>query len=82
MGGSSRILTNSGFSGGEVVGYLGNGGTVTINNVQSNGGNHWVALYFANGDSSYRNVTVRSVSALCRLFVAFSDRLLFCFCPR
>lgn len=58
MGGSSRILTNSGFSGGEVVGYLGNGGTVTINNVQSNGGDHWVALYFANGDSSYRNVTV------------------------
>lgn len=32
---------------------------MTINNVQSNGGAHWVALYFANGDSTYRNVTVR-----------------------
>ena len=40
---------------------LGHGGTVTLNNVQGTGGTHWVALYFANGDSTYRNVTVRSV---------------------
>ena len=39
----------------------GHGGTVTINNIQSNGGAHWVALYYANGDSTWRNVTVRSV---------------------
>ncbi|KAI0093999.1 glycosyl hydrolase [Irpex rosettiformis] len=58
LGGSSRLLSNSGFSGGSAVGYLGNGGTVTINNVQGTGGAHWVALYFANGDSTYRNVTV------------------------
>ncbi|GJE90871.1 galactan 1,3-beta-galactosidase [Phanerochaete sordida] len=57
-GGSSTLLSNSGFSGGKGVGYLGHGGTVTINNIQSSGGSHWVALYFANGDSTYRNVTV------------------------
>ncbi|KAI0341845.1 Arabinanase/levansucrase/invertase [Trametopsis cervina] len=59
LGGSARLLTDSSFSGGSAVGYLGSGGTVTIKNVQSsNGGAHWVALYFANGDSTYRNVTV------------------------
>ena len=42
----------------------GHGGTVTINNVQGTGGAHWVALYFANGDSTYRNVTVRCVRQL------------------
>ncbi|KIP09092.1 carbohydrate-binding module family 35 protein [Phlebiopsis gigantea 11061_1 CR5-6] len=57
-GGTSTILSSSIFSGGEAVGYLGHGGTVTINNVQGTGGAHWVALYFANGDSTYRNVTV------------------------
>ncbi|KAK7693323.1 hypothetical protein QCA50_002891 [Cerrena zonata] len=58
LSGSSQLLTSSGFSGGTAVGWLGNGGTVTINNIQSNGGAHWVALYYANGDSSWRNVTV------------------------
>ncbi len=41
---------------------VGDGGTVTISNVQSNGGAHWVALYYANGDSTWRNVTVRLVA--------------------
>ncbi|KAF7789531.1 hypothetical protein EIP86_000477 [Pleurotus ostreatoroseus] len=58
LGGSSRLLSSSSFSGGEAVGYLGHGGTVTISNVQSSGGAHWVALYYANGDSTWRNVTV------------------------
>ncbi|EIW60508.1 galactan 1,3-beta-galactosidase [Trametes versicolor FP-101664 SS1] len=57
LGGSSRLLTNSGFSGGTAVGYLGNGGTVTIT-VQGRGTAQWVALYIANGDSSWRNTTI------------------------
>ncbi|KAI5115555.1 hypothetical protein M0805_001884, partial [Coniferiporia weirii] len=58
ISGSARILTSSAFSGGEAVGYLGNGGSVTINNVQGNGQGQWVALYYANGDSTWRNTTV------------------------
>ncbi|THG99627.1 hypothetical protein EW026_g2739 [Hermanssonia centrifuga] len=58
LGGSATIASDPSFSGGRVVGYLGDGGTVTISNVQSNGGAHWVALYYANGDSTWRNVTV------------------------
>ncbi|TFK57697.1 galactan 1,3-beta-galactosidase [Heliocybe sulcata] len=57
-GGSSTVISNSAFSGGEAVGYLGDGGTVTINNVQGNGNGQWVSLYYANGDSTWRNVTV------------------------
>ncbi|KIJ27418.1 carbohydrate-binding module family 35 protein [Sphaerobolus stellatus SS14] len=59
-GGNSTLITNSGFSGGHGVGYLGNGGTVTLNNVQGNGvsGGQWVAVYAANGDSSYRTMTI------------------------
>jgi len=58
ISGSARLLTGSQFSGGEAVGYLGVGGSVTINNVAGNGQGQWVALYFANGDSTYRNTTV------------------------
>ncbi|KAI0079984.1 galactan 1,3-beta-galactosidase [Panus rudis PR-1116 ss-1] len=58
LGGAARLLSDSSFSAGRSVGYLGNGGTVTLNNVQGNGQAHWIALYYANGDSSWRNVTV------------------------
>ncbi|KAI0781064.1 galactan 1,3-beta-galactosidase [Trametes elegans] len=57
LGGSSRLLSNSAFSGGKAVGYLGNGGTVTIT-VQGRGAAQWVALYIANGDSSWRTTTI------------------------
>ncbi|KIY45219.1 glycoside hydrolase family 43 and carbohydrate-binding module family 35 protein [Fistulina hepatica ATCC 64428] len=57
LGGSAVILTSSSYSGGEAVGYLGNGGTVTLT-VEGKGAAQWVALYYANGDSTYRNVTV------------------------
>ncbi|KAF8588417.1 carbohydrate-binding module family 35 protein [Ramaria rubella] len=57
-GGSSTLITNSGFSGGHGVGYLGNGGTLTLNNVQGNGAGQWVSLYAANGDSTWRNMTI------------------------
>ncbi|EJD54262.1 galactan 1,3-beta-galactosidase [Auricularia subglabra TFB-10046 SS5] len=59
-GGNSTLISNSAFSGGQAVGYLGNGGTVTISNVQGTGvsGGQWVSVYFANGDSSYRNMTI------------------------
>ncbi|PIL23873.1 hypothetical protein GSI_13624 [Ganoderma sinense ZZ0214-1] len=55
--GSSTILTDSSFSGGSAVGYLGNGGSVSIT-VQGKGTAQWVSLYFANGDSAWRNTTV------------------------
>lgn len=58
LGGNATILSDSSYSGGKAVGYLGNGGTVTFDNVQGNGQGQWVSLYYANGDSSYRNVTV------------------------
>jgi hypothetical protein len=41
----------------------GDGGTLTLNNVQGNGASQWVSLYAANGDASYRTMTVRSVPA-------------------
>lgn len=50
LGGSANISTNSAFSGGKAVGYLGHGGTVTINNVIGIGTAQWVSLYYANGD--------------------------------
>ncbi|TFY82940.1 hypothetical protein EWM64_g1071 [Hericium alpestre] len=56
--GSSTLITSSAFSGGQGVGYLGNGGSVTLNNVQGAGTSQWVALYYANGDSTWRNTTV------------------------
>ncbi len=41
---------------------------MTISNVQSSaGGAHWVALYYANGDATWRNVTVRCVPRPARL---------------
>ncbi|KAM5539007.1 hypothetical protein V8D89_007230 [Ganoderma adspersum] len=55
--GSSTILSDSSFSGGSAVGYLGNGGSVSIT-VQGKGTAQWVSLYFANGDSTWRNTTV------------------------
>ncbi|PAV22245.1 galactan 1,3-beta-galactosidase [Pyrrhoderma noxium] len=58
ISGTATILSDSSFSGGKAVGFLGNGGSVTINNVQGNGQGQWVALYFANGDSTWRNTTV------------------------
>lgn len=58
--GNSTLINNSAFSGGQAIGYLGKGGTVIISNVQGTGasGGQWVSIYYANGDSSYRNVTI------------------------
>ncbi|TDL17726.1 Arabinanase/levansucrase/invertase [Rickenella mellea] len=58
LAGGAKLLTDSGFSAGKGVGFLGKGGTVTINNVQGNGAGQWVALYYANGDSTWRSATV------------------------
>ncbi|KAA1467570.1 Arabinanase/levansucrase/invertase [Dentipellis sp. KUC8613] len=55
--GSSTLITDSSFSGGKGVGYLGNGGSVSLT-VQGSGKAQWVAIYFANGDSTWRNTTV------------------------
>nr|GAT43613.1 galactan 1,3-beta-galactosidase [Mycena chlorophos] len=55
--GSSTILSNSAYNNGEAVGYLGNGGSVTIT-VQGIGAEQWVSCYIANGDSTWRNSTV------------------------
>ncbi|KAH8120507.1 Arabinanase/levansucrase/invertase [Phellopilus nigrolimitatus] len=58
LSGNATVISGSSFSGGKVVGYLGNGGSVTINDVQGNGQGQWVALYYANADSFWRNTTV------------------------
>ncbi|KAF9473188.1 galactan 1,3-beta-galactosidase [Pholiota conissans] len=58
ISGSATVLSDSSFSGGKAIGYLGHGGSLTINNVQGIGANQWVSLYFANGDSAWRNTTV------------------------
>ncbi|KZT12579.1 carbohydrate-binding module family 35 protein [Laetiporus sulphureus 93-53] len=58
LGGSAVLLgSDSTYNGHEGVGYLGNGGTLSIN-VTGIGASQWVALYYANGDSSWRNTTV------------------------
>ncbi|KDR85274.1 hypothetical protein GALMADRAFT_131985 [Galerina marginata CBS 339.88] len=57
VSGSATILSDSSFSGGKAVGYLGKGGSVTIN-VQGVGVAQWVSLRYANGDSIWRNTTV------------------------
>ncbi|KAH8834912.1 galactan 1,3-beta-galactosidase [Flagelloscypha sp. PMI_526] len=57
-GGSATLISSSSFSGSAGVGYLGNGGTVTISNVQGAGKAQWVSVYYANGDSTYRNITI------------------------
>ncbi|KAJ3575903.1 hypothetical protein NP233_g781 [Leucocoprinus birnbaumii] len=58
LSGAAQILSGGSFSGGRAVGWLGNGGSLTINNVQGVGRDQWVALYYANGDSAWRNTTV------------------------
>lgn len=58
ISGSATTLSDSSFSGGKAIGFLGHGGSVTINNVQGTGSAQWVALYYANGDSTWRNTTV------------------------
>ncbi|KAJ7601682.1 galactan 1,3-beta-galactosidase [Mycena polygramma] len=57
VSGSATISSDSSFSGGKAVGFLGNGGSVTIT-VQGIGAAQWVSLYYANGDSTWRNTTV------------------------
>ncbi|EGO02770.1 glycoside hydrolase family 43 protein [Serpula lacrymans var. lacrymans S7.3] len=52
LGGTAEILNNS------AVGWLGNGGTLTLSNIQGNGAGQWVSLYYANADSTWRNTTV------------------------
>ncbi|TFK30708.1 galactan 1,3-beta-galactosidase [Coprinopsis marcescibilis] len=58
LSGPARLLNNSGFSGGVSVGYIGNGGSVTINNVQGLGRDQWISLHYANADSGWRTTTV------------------------
>ena len=62
LSGTAVLASGSGFSGGKCVGYLGHGGSVTINNVQGIGGNQWVSLYYANGKSLLHSL--RSSEAL------------------
>jgi len=57
VSGSATIPADPSFSGGKAVGFLGNGGSVTIT-VQGIGAAQWVSLYYANGDSTWRNTTV------------------------
>ncbi|KAJ7139580.1 galactan 1,3-beta-galactosidase [Mycena epipterygia] len=57
VSGSATIPADPSFSGGKAVGFLGNGGSVTIT-VTGIGAAQWVSLYYANGDSTWRNTTV------------------------
>ncbi|KAJ3822068.1 galactan 1,3-beta-galactosidase [Lentinula raphanica] len=58
LGGSAELLTDSSYSGGKAVGFLGDGGTLTMNNIVGIGEAQWVSLYYANGDSTWRNTTL------------------------
>lgn len=58
ISGSAVIFSDASFSGGKAIGYLGNGGSVTLNNVQGTGRAQWIAVYHANGDSTWRNMTI------------------------
>lgn len=60
LSGPATIPSNAAFSGGKAVGFLGNGGSVTIN-VQGIGANQWVALYYANGKSFWPIITSLSL---------------------
>lgn len=58
LGGSSELLgSNYTYNGYEGVGYLGNGGTLTMT-IDGIGAEQWVSLYYANADSSWRNTTI------------------------
>ncbi|CAK5280057.1 unnamed protein product [Mycena citricolor] len=58
IAGSAVLLgASSAFSNNLAVGYLGNGGTVTLT-VQGIGAAQWISVYFANGDSGWRTSTV------------------------
>ncbi|EPT03669.1 hypothetical protein FOMPIDRAFT_49235 [Fomitopsis schrenkii] len=58
LSGNSTLL-GSGYTydGQEGVGYLGAGGSVSLA-ITGIGADQWLALYYANGDSTWRNVTV------------------------
>ncbi|KAL1749134.1 glycoside hydrolase family 43 and carbohydrate-binding module family 35 protein [Schizophyllum fasciatum] len=56
--GNTTIISNSAFSEGKAVGYVGKGGTVTFENVEGTGKAQWVSIYYANGNSDYRTVSV------------------------
>ncbi|KAJ4485534.1 Arabinanase/levansucrase/invertase [Lentinula aciculospora] len=57
LGGSAVLLTDSSYSGGQAVGFLGDGGTLTLD-IIGIGEAQWVSLYYANGDSTWRNTTL------------------------
>ncbi|KZT72472.1 carbohydrate-binding module family 35 protein [Daedalea quercina L-15889] len=58
LSGSAVLLGSSyTYNGHEGVGYLGSGGSVSLN-VTGIGADQWLALYYANGDSTWRNVTI------------------------
>ncbi|SJL06338.1 uncharacterized protein ARMOST_09674 [Armillaria ostoyae] len=86
--GPATIISDSAFSAGGGVGWLGNGGTVTINNVQGTGSPQWISLYYANGavfpmcgvitnvsigDSSWRNRILLSVNGGTGVYVDQPD---------
>ncbi|KAH6916781.1 galactan 1,3-beta-galactosidase [Coprinopsis sp. MPI-PUGE-AT-0042] len=58
LSGEARKISNSAYSGGTCVGYIGKAGSVTFNNVEGQGKDQWVALYYSNADSTWRNSTV------------------------
>ncbi|TDL28900.1 galactan 1,3-beta-galactosidase [Rickenella mellea] len=58
LSGAAVLFSNPAWSGGGAVGWLGNGGSVTINNVQGNGLGQWITISYANCDSSWRSTTV------------------------
>ncbi|CCL99415.1 uncharacterized protein FIBRA_01433 [Fibroporia radiculosa] len=56
LGGTAVMLNNT-YNGYEGVGYLGDGGTLTMT-VEGIGAEQWVSLYYANADSTWRNTTI------------------------
>jgi hypothetical protein len=59
LSGGARVLSCSGCSGGSTVGYVGNGGTLTFNNISANAtGAYALTIAYASGEDRYATMSV------------------------
>jgi hypothetical protein len=59
LSGGARVLSCSGCSGGSTVGYVGNGGVLTFNDISANAtGAYALTIAYASGEDRYANMSV------------------------